>query len=54
MSIENPVLFYTVLIVLALLIISLVLVVVLLVRRLKKIKMHLYNDELELSAKIDF
>ena len=54
MSIQDPVLFYVVLAVLALLILTLILVVVLLVRRLKRMKMHLYNDELELSAKIDF
>jgi len=54
MSIENPILFYVVVTVLSLLFASLVLVVVLLVRRLKRMKMHLYKDELELSAKIDF
>ncbi len=54
MSIDNPILFYTVIATLALLFIALVLVVVLLVRRLKRAKMHLYSDELELSAKIDF
>lgn len=54
MSINNPTLFYTIIATLALLFIALVLVVVLLVRRLKKMKMHMYNDELELSAKIEF
>ena len=54
MSINNPTLFYTIITTLALLFIALVLVVVLLVRRLKKMKMHMYNDELELSAKIEF
>ena len=54
MSIDNPVIFFVIVATLALLLIALVLVVVLLVRRLKKMKMHLYNDELELSAKIDF
>ena len=54
MSIESPALFYAVIAVLALLILSLGVVVVLLVRRIKKIKTYLYNDELELSAKIDF
>ncbi len=54
MSIDNPILFYAIAAILAFLFITLVLVVILLVRRLRRMKMHLYDDELELSAKIEF
>ncbi len=54
MSVNNPILFYAIVAILAFLFITLVLIVFLLVRRLRRMKMHLYDDELELSAKIDF
>lgn len=54
MTLTDPILFYTVIATLALLIGALIAVVALLIRKLKKMKMHMYNDELELSAKIEF
>jgi len=54
MQLTNPIQFYTIIATMALLLIALILVVILLIRRLRKVKMHMYNDELELSAKIEF
>lgn len=54
MTLTDPITFYIIMAMLVLLFVALVLVVILFVRKLKKLKMHLYNDELELSAKIEF
>ncbi|MCK5130187.1 MAG: hypothetical protein KAQ68_10060 [Clostridiales bacterium] len=54
MTLTNPVTFYAIIALVALLFVALVLVVILLVRKLRKLQTHLYNDELELSAKIEF
>ena len=54
MSISDPITFYIIIALMALLFVGLILVVILLIRRLRKLKTYLYNDELELSAKIEF
>ncbi len=54
MQIANPITFYAIIAMLAFLFTALILVVILLIKKLRKLKMHLYNDELELSAKIEF
>lgn len=51
---NDPITFYVIITMLALLFVALIIVVVLLVRKLRWLKMHLYDDELELSAKIEF